>query len=111
MKKYLPLVLGLALSTAGLSSQGKPVIVVQPVTAATGVQLPYDLKQMQAQLVAEFKVLLGKDFDIAAEAPTTPHGTAYALVIEVTGWRPGNAAKRILEAFTKRKTDIQGAKK
>ena len=96
MRKCLLLAIGLALSTAGLSSQGKPVIVVQPATAATGVELPYDLKLMQAQLVAEFKVLLGKEFDIVAETPATPQGTIYTLVTEITGWRPGNAAKRIL---------------
>src|SRR6266852_4448164 len=49
-------------------TQGKPVIVVQPFTVATGVRLPYDIKLMQTQLVAEFKVELGKEFDILAEA-------------------------------------------
>ena len=51
---------------------------------------------MQPQLVAEFKVMLGKEFDIAAEAPTTSPGTIYTLDGEITGWRPGNAAKRII---------------
>lgn len=95
MKKWLLLVVGLALSPVALSAQDKPTIVVQVVTAATGVDLPYDLKQMHAQLVAEFKVMLGKAFNIVA-APATPPGTVYTLDAEITAWRPGNAAKRIL---------------
>jgi hypothetical protein len=96
MTRRLLVVVGLALSAVGVSSQAKPVIVVQPFTAATGVTLPYDLKQMQGQLVAEFTVMLGKQFDIMAEAPATPGGSVYMLAAEITGWRPGNAAKRFL---------------
>jgi Domain of unknown function (DUF4410) len=96
MKKCLILIVGFVLSTIGVSAQGKPVIVVQAFTTAAGVQLPYDLKLMQPQLVAELKVMLGKEFDIAAEAPTTSPGAIYTLDGEITGWRPGNAAKRII---------------
>jgi hypothetical protein len=96
MKRCLLLIVGLVLSAIDLSSQGKPVIVVQVFTAAAGVELPYDLKLMHPQLVAEFKVMLGKEFEIVTEAPTTPHGTIYTLHAEVTAWRPGNAAKRLL---------------
>jgi hypothetical protein len=96
MKKCLFLTVGFALSTIGLSAQGKPVIVVQAFTAASGVELPYDLKQMQPQIVAEFKVMLGKEFVIVAEPPATPPATVYTLDAEITGWRPGNAAKRLV---------------
>ena len=96
MKKCLLLTIGLALSAIALSAQGKPVIVVQVFTTASGVDLPYDMKLMQTQLVPEFKVMLGKEFDIVAEPPTTPQGTVYTLDGEITGWRPGNAAKRLL---------------
>lgn len=98
MKKSLLLVLviGLALSPIALSAQGKPVIVVQVFTTASGVDLPYDMKLMHAQIVPEFKVMLGKEFDIVTEAPTTPQGTIYTLDAEITAWRPGNAAKRLL---------------
>jgi hypothetical protein len=96
MKRGLPLVVGIALSTVSLSTQGRPLIVVNAFTVATGVELPYDLKQMQPQLVAEFKVMLGKQYDIVAEAPATASGTIYTLDAEITGWRPGNAAKRLL---------------
>jgi hypothetical protein len=96
MKKCLLLTAGLALSAIALSSQGKPVIVVQTFTTASGVDLPYDMKLMQTQLVPEFKVMLGKEFDIVTEAPATPQGSIYTLDAEITAWRPGNAAKRLI---------------
>ena len=96
MKKYLLLIAGLVLAASSLSAQGKPVIVVQPFTAAAGVELPYDLKQMQPQLVAELRVMLGKEFDFVAEAPASPAATIYTLDGEITGWRAGNVAKRLV---------------
>lgn len=98
MKKwsFFATLLGLVLSAAVPSSQGKPVIVVQPFRTAAGVDLPYDMKTMQTQLVPEFKVMLGKEFEIVTEPPTTPAGTVYTVDAEITAWRPGNAAKRML---------------
>jgi hypothetical protein len=72
MMKCMLLVVGLTLFPMVVSSQEKPVIVVQVFTAASDAVWPYDMKQMQAQIVAEFKVTLGKDFAIVAEAPSTP---------------------------------------
>ena len=95
MKKSMLLVLALALAPIAMSAQQKPVIVVQLFTVAPDVAAPYDLKGLQAQTVAELKVILGKDFDIVAEAPTTPQGSVYTLKTKITGWHPGNAAKRI----------------
>lgn len=96
MNRWALLVIGLALSAADLSSQNTRVIVVEPFTLATGVELPYDMKQLQAGLVADLKVQIGKEFEIVSEAPSTPQGSVYTLTGEFTGWRPGNAAKRIL---------------
>jgi len=96
MRKCLPVVIALALSSIALFSQVRSVLVVQPFTVSPGVELPYDMKLMQTQLVAELKVMLAKEFDIVAEAPATPQGTVYTLGGEITGWRPGNAAKRII---------------
>jgi hypothetical protein len=89
-------VLGLAMSATALSSQGKPVLVIHAFTTASGVELPYDLKQMQPQLVAEFKVMLGKEFDVVPEPSASSQAAVYALDGEITGWRPGNAAKRFI---------------
>ena len=96
MRTIRLLVVGLALSFAGLSAQGKPVLVVQPFTTAPDVTLPYDMKLMQAQLIPEFKVMLGKQFDVTDAAPPAAAGNVYTLNAEITGWRAGNAAKRIL---------------
>jgi hypothetical protein len=94
--KTLILTLGLVLSAASVAAQSRPTLVVQTFTTASGVELPYDLKQMQPQLVAEFKVMLGKEFEIAAEAPAGAKASVYTLAAEITGWRAGNAAKRFL---------------
>ena len=94
MKKWI--IAATVWSTVGLSAQGKPVIVVQPFTAASGVELPYDLKLLQPQLVADLKVQIGKEFDVVSEPPTAPQGSVYTLNGEITDWRPGNAAKRML---------------
>jgi hypothetical protein len=40
--------------------------------------------------------MLGKAFDIVTEAPATPQGSIYTLDAEITAWRPGNAAKRLI---------------
>lgn len=76
------------------STQGKRVIVVNAFTLAPGVELPYDVKQLQAGLAADLKVQIGKEFEIVTEAPSGRQ--VYTLTGEVTGWRPGNAAKRII---------------
>jgi hypothetical protein len=94
MKKWL--IAAVVLSAVGVSSQAKRVIVVKPFTLAAGVELPYDMKQLQPQLVADLKVQLGKEFDIVGEPPAAPQGSVYTLDGEITGWRPGNAAKRIV---------------
>ena len=96
MKKGLLLTIGMALSAAALSAQGKPVIVVKVFTTASGVELPYDMKLMQTQLVPEFKVMLGKEFEVVTEPPAAPQGTVYTIDAEITGWRAGNVAKRLI---------------
>lgn len=96
MTKWMLVVLGFALSPVALSSQDKPVIVVEIFTTAPDVNLPYDMKLMHTQLLPELRVMLGKQFNIVAEAPTTPQGAVYTLGGEITAWRPGNVAKRLL---------------
>ena len=96
MNARLLCVVVIACSTIGVASQSKPLIVVQPFTTARGVELPYDLNVLQAQLVAELKVMLGSQFNIVAAAQAVSPGGGYTLEGEITGWRPGNAAKRML---------------
>jgi hypothetical protein len=99
MKRCSLIALGLALFSIVMAAQTRPVMVVNVPTTGEGVELPYDLKQLHAQLVAEFKVLLGKDFSVAAEAPSAAEGTVYTLDTAIVAWRPGNAAKRFLVGF------------
>jgi hypothetical protein len=80
-----------------LLSQQKPILMVQPFTLAKGVELPYDLKQLQTQLVAELKVELGKDFNVVSESPGDSDSTLYALDGVITGWRPGKSGKKVVE--------------
>ena len=96
MRKCVLVAVGLALATAWLTAQAKRVLVVHAFTVAPGVELPYDMKLMQTQLVAELKVELGKEFTIVSEAPAAPEAPLYTLDGEITGWRPGNAAKRLV---------------
>lgn len=96
LKVLLSAVLALAPFVA--SAQSKPVLVVNAFTTAEGVALPYDTKQLQGQLVAELNVMLGKEFQVAAEAPDSP-GSVYMLDGQILSWRAGNAAKRILVGF------------
>ncbi len=96
MKITALVVFGLALAQMPASAQNKPVLVIQAFTTASNVTLPYDLKLLQTQLVAEFKVMLGKDFEIGQEPSVSAEGTVYTLAGEITDWRAGNAAKRLL---------------
>lgn len=94
MKKLPLLITGLVCTAAILSSQPNRTVVVQPFTLASGVELPYDLKILQPQLIADLKVQAGKEFLFVAEPPAAPQGPVYTLNGEFTGWRPGNAVKR-----------------
>lgn len=96
MRNLALLLFGVVFAAINLVAQGKPVLVVQAFTVAPGVELPYDMKLLQTQLVAELKVELGKQFTVVAEAPASADGAVYALDGEITGWRAGNAAKRLL---------------
>ena len=69
--------------------------MVQVFTTAAGVNLPYNMKLMHTQLIPEFKVMLGKDFDIVADAPAGCAGQGLHVECGNHDWRPGNAAKRL----------------
>jgi len=40
-----------------------------------------------------------KTVDVVAEKPKTPQGPVYVLDVQITGWRAGNAAKRVIVGF------------
>jgi len=102
MKRIARLILSAAVIVPALTmaaqGQGKPILVVNLFTTATDVKVPYDMKQLQASAVAELGVMI-KDIDVVAEKPKTPQGPVYTLDVQITGWRPGNAAKRVIVGF------------
>jgi hypothetical protein len=96
VKTWFFLMVALIAVMAVPSAQGKRVIVVQPFTVAEDVDLPYDITFLQSQLTADLKVQIGKEFDVVTASSKRPSGSLYRLNGEITGWRPGNAAKRII---------------
>ncbi len=71
MKTALRLAIAVALCAGTVTAQGKPVLVVHLFTVASDVTLPYDMKLLQTQAVAEFKVSLGKDFEVVNRGGST----------------------------------------
>jgi hypothetical protein len=72
------------------------------------VELPYDIKLLQTQLVADLKVQIGKEFDVAFEPPEASQGSLYTLDGEITGWRPGAAKRMVIGLGSGREaTDIR----
>lgn len=93
---FLAVVVGLILAPVAGFAQDKPVIVIHVFTTSSEVAWPYDMKQMQIQTVAELKAKLGKHYEIVTDVPAANTQRSYTLDGEVTGWRPGNRAKRML---------------
>jgi len=71
VKTALRLAIAVALCAGTVTAQGKPVLVVHLFTVASDVTLPYDMKLLQTQAVAEFKVSLGKDFEVVNRGGST----------------------------------------
>jgi len=103
--RFLMLALGLALGGVALQAQEtptmpeapkKPAIVVTTFTVAANVAWPYDMQEMQRQVIAELKAKFITQFDIVTDAPVVAGGHFYTLSGEVVAWRAGNAAKRWL---------------
>jgi hypothetical protein len=93
---FLMVVFALTFTAVLGYAQDRPVVVVHVFTTSSEVAWPYDMKQMQTQTVAELKAKLAKRYEIVTEAPATNTQRSYTLDGEVTGWRPGNRAKRML---------------
>ena len=72
------------------------LILVHPFAVSPSVSWPYDMKQMQAQTVAELKAKVGNQYSVVTEVPADYHGRVYLLDGEITEWHAGNRAKRVL---------------
>jgi len=105
--KYRILVLALGLAVSGFALQAqetpstpeaskKPAIVVTTFTVGPNVAWPYEMQEMQRQVIAELKAKFITQFDVVTEAPVVAGGHVYTLNGEIVAWRAGNAAKRWL---------------
>ncbi len=63
-KKLAMLVFSMAIAAVPLSAQQKPSLVVGTFTLASGVNWPYDMKQMQLQTITELKIKDGQTFEV-----------------------------------------------
>src|SRR6516162_2110893 len=73
----------------------KPSLVVQTFTLASGVNWPYDMKQLQVQTATELKIKAGDHYNVLTEVPNGGEHT-YTLQGEVLEWHAGNRAKRMV---------------
>lgn len=95
MKNIILVVLCLQFCLVATPAQEKPTIVVSTFKTSPDVSWPYDMKELQRQVVAELQNKDRKKYNISSEAPSS--GTHYlTLEVEVLEWHPGNAAKRAL---------------
>ena len=96
-KKLAMLVFSMAIAAVPLSAQQKPSLVVGTFTLASGVNWPYDMKQMQLQTITELKIKDGQSFEVVSETPQQGSGSkVYLLDGEVLAWHAGNRATRLM---------------
>ena len=96
MKNIILVILCMQFWVASTQAQEKPTIVFSTFKTAPEVSWPYDMKELQRQVVAELQNKDRKKYNISTrQAPS--FGTHYlVLEVEVLEWHPGNAAKRAL---------------
>ena len=86
-----------ALGLVPARAQEKPALVVHAFTVASGVNFPYDMKDLQAQAIGEIKAKDAEQFDVVSDAPPN-QARVYVLDGEVQEWHKGNTAERLLIA-------------
>jgi len=97
LKRMALVIFVVALGLVSASAQEKPGLVVHVFTIASGVDFPYDMKDLQAQAIGEIKAKDGEQFDVVSEAPSN-QARVYILDGEVQEWHKGNTAERLLIA-------------
>lgn len=74
----------------------RPAVIVQEFSVSEKTGWPYDLKQLQSQTVAELRAKSGEHLDVLVGTPATARIHTYWLEGEISSWRPGNRAKRVM---------------
>ena len=96
-KRMALVIFVVALGFVPARAQEKPALVVHAFTIASGVNFPYDMKDLQAQAIGEIKAKDGEQFDVVSDAPPNL-ARVYILDGEVLEWHKGNTAERMLIA-------------
>lgn len=76
--------------------QSRAAVIVREFSVSQKTGWPYDVKQLQSQTVAELRAKTGEHMDVLIGPPATARAHTYTLAGEVTSWRPGNRAKRMM---------------
>ena len=76
--------------------QSRAAVIVREFSVGEKAGWPYDVKQLQSQTVAELRAKTGEHMDVLVGPPATARDHTYTLAGEVTSWRPGNRAKRMM---------------
>ena len=97
MMKYVVVALMPLTLAVPARAQDKPALVVHAFTIASGVDFPYDMKDLQAQAIGEIKAKNAEQFDAVTDAPPN-QARVYILDGEVLEWHKGNTAERMLIA-------------
>lgn len=93
--RLFTLAIAVLASVVVTAAQEKPALVVRTFTVASGVNWPYDMKQMQLQTITELKIKDEAYFEVLADtAGSQSH--VYTLDGEVTEWHAGNKATRMM---------------
>ena len=95
MKNIILVILCMQFWVAATQAQEKPTIVVSMFKTAPEISWPYDMKELQRQVVAELRNKDRKQYNVSIEAPSS-NAHYLTLEVEVLEWHPGNAAKRAL---------------
>jgi uncharacterized protein DUF4410 len=77
------------------AAQDKTTVVVHTFSVPTGVQWPYDTKQLQLATIAELKGKSGTRAEVVSEAPENRR-RVLILEGEILSWKAGNRATRLM---------------
>ncbi len=77
------------------TAQNKTTLVVRAFSVPTGVQWPYDTKQLQMATIAELMGKCGPRAEVVNEAPEN-RTRVLILEGEILSWKAGNRATRLM---------------
>ncbi len=94
-RRFILLTFAVVLAAMPTQAQEKTTLVVHAFSVPTGVQWPYDTKQLQLATIAELKAKCGSRAEVVSEDPSQSKTRVLILDGEVLSWKAGNRAKRL----------------